>query len=211
MSRRTPGRVPGPDRRRGGCVHRHASPPGTANGVRGWRRGFSVARAWRSGLAVLRRPGRRWLVLTAGRRGGWSRRWRGGALASVRDPRRGSWCRRRGGPFAATPAPGRTGRVGRSGQPVRGCGATRAVPPLTARGGENASTLDRNRCRGVGQRGQSVGPHDVSPVRRRWATPVGGAGGRRRWGVGGDPADWLDRARIASPVGLATKGLGSGA
>jgi len=33
---------------------------------------------------------------------------------------------------------------------------------------------------------------------------VGGAGGRRRWGVGGDPADWLDRAGIAtSPVGLA--------
>jgi hypothetical protein len=174
MSRRTPRVFQDPTRRVEVCVHQHASPPGRKRRqVR--RRGFSVARVWRSGLAVLRRPGRRWLVLIAGRRGGWSRRWRGGALASVRDRGRGSWCRRRGGPCEATRAPGRTGRVGRSGLPVRGCGATRAVPPLTARGGENASTLGRNRCwrrRSAG----SVGSHDVSPVRRRCdagATPVG--------------------------------------
>ena len=86
-------------------------PDGKRRQVR--RRGFSVARVWRSGLAVLRRPGRRWLLLTARGRGVWSRRWRGGALASDRDRGRGSWCRRRGGPCAATRAPGRTGRVGR--------------------------------------------------------------------------------------------------
>jgi hypothetical protein len=141
------------------------------------RRGFSVARVWRSGLAVLRRPGRRWLVLTAGGRGGWSRRWRGGALASVRDRGRGSWCRRRGGPCAATRAPGRTGRVGRSGLPVRGCGATRAVPPLTARGRENASTFDRNRCWGRRPAG-SVGRSSRRIAdATRWAAPVGDAGG----------------------------------
>jgi hypothetical protein len=79
------------------------------------------------------------------------------------------------------------------------------VPPLTARRGENASTLDRNRCRGrppagsVGRSSRRVA--GAAPVRRRC-----GAGGRRRWGVGGDPAEWLDRAGITSPVGLATKG-----
>ena len=54
MSRRTPGRVLGPDGRVGVCVHHtRRRPDGKWRQVR--RRGFSVARVWRSGLAVLRR------------------------------------------------------------------------------------------------------------------------------------------------------------
>jgi hypothetical protein len=181
MSRRTPGVFQDPTGAWRLCSP-HASPPGrqTASGAAS-RVPLTVARsgdlAWLCCDAVLRRPGRRWLVLTAGRRGGGSRRWRGGALASVRDRGRGSWCRRRGGPCAGTRAPGRTGRVGRSGQPVRGCGATRAVPPLTARGGENASTLDRNRCWGRRSAG-SVGRSSRRIAgAMRWAAPVGDAGG----------------------------------
>jgi hypothetical protein len=47
------------------------------------------------------------------------------------------------------------------------------VPPLTARRGENASTLDRNRCRGrppAGSVGRSSRRVASAP---RWATPVG--------------------------------------
>jgi hypothetical protein len=155
-------------------------PDGKRRQVR--RRGFSVARVWRSGLAVLRRPGRRWLVLIAGRRGGWSRRWRGGALASVRDRGRGSWCRRRGGPCAATRAPGRTGRVGRRVYrqvQVANCSITTVGVGRLVRPNENAHCAgadDREATPGVGE----VGSVDVV------AAPGGDPGQSvavgRRWG-----------------------------
>jgi putative transposase len=54
----------------------------------------------------------------------------------------------------------------------------------------------------LGASASGVGRSVLTTYRR--CDAVGGAGGRRRWGVGGDPADWLDRVGIAtSSVGLA--------
>jgi hypothetical protein len=54
----------------------------------------------------------------------------------------------------------------------------------------------------LGASASGVGRLVLTTYRR--CDPVGGAGGRRRLSVGGDPAEWLDRAGMAtSPVGLA--------
>jgi hypothetical protein len=177
------------------------------------RRGFSVARVWRSGLAVLRRPGRRWLVLTAGGRGGWSRRWRGGALASVRDRGRGSWCRRRGGPCAATRAPGRTGRVGRRVYrqvQVANCSITTVGVGRLVRPNENAHCAgadDRGATPGVGE----VGSVDVVAAPER--DPGQSVAVGRRWGGDqrGGPAVRYDQrlgAGLAPPVRSRRRGGG---
>jgi hypothetical protein len=195
MSRRTPRVFQDPTRRVGVCVHEHASPPGrqTASGAAsGVQRGPGLA-IWPGCASTPRKAMARSNSRTPRRVVSSLEGWR-----ACERPRPRAWV-----------------MVSASWRAVRSNASAWSDGSSWSQWSASSRLWCHTRC------AASNGPRwgecvdvgsepllaaSVSGVGRSVLTTYRrcDAGGRRRWGVGGDPAGWLDGAGIATcPVGLA--------